>query len=135
MVIAEVSANNANIQPYSQRQTLRHIFPYSGIFRQIQACSEPLHSEAYSCILRHIQNPQLFQVYSEPQTYLVSFRHVVEVLLKNNLCIFCIFTKLWHLWQLIYEAKSIIYRSSHSEMFCEIVVLRHFTKFTRKNLC
>ena len=32
-----------------------------------------------------------------------------------------------------YEAKLIMYRSSHPEMFCQIDVLRHFTKFTRKN--
>ena len=36
------------------------------------------HSWKFSCILRHIQNTWLTQAYLEPQTYLASFRHVIE---------------------------------------------------------
>ena len=46
------------------------------------------HSWTYSCILRHIQTTWLIQAYLEPQTYLVSFRHIIQVLLRSNLCIF-----------------------------------------------
>ena len=34
-----------------------------------------------------------------------------------------------------FEAKLIMYRSSHLEVFSKIGVLRHLTKLTRKNLC
>ena len=43
-------------------------------------------------------------------------------------------TNLLHLRGSIYEAKLIMCRSSRPEVFCKIGVLRHFTKFTRKNL-
>ena len=39
-----------------------------------------------------------------------------------------------HLWGSIYEAKLIVYRSSHLEDFCKKGVPRKFTKFTRKHL-
>ena len=65
---------------------LNYICQHSGIFRQIQTYSESWHSQTYSCILKHIQNSWFIQTYSEPQTYLVSFRHVIQVLLKSNLC-------------------------------------------------
>ena len=45
------------------------------------------------------------------------------------------FSNLWYLVESIYEAKLIMYRSSHLEVFCKIGVLRHFIKFTTKNLC
>ena len=35
----------------------------------------------------------------------------------------------------IYDAKLMMYGSSHPEVLCKIDVLRHFTKFSRKNLC
>ena len=54
---------------------LRYICPHSGIFWQIQGYSESWHSQTCLYILRHIQNPWLIQPYSEPLTYLDSFRH------------------------------------------------------------
>ena len=45
------------------------------------------------------------------------------------------FANLWHLWASIYEAKLIIYRSCHLEVFSKKGVLRKFAKFTRKHLC
>ena len=42
---------------------------------------------------------------------------------------------MWHLWGSFYEAKLIMYRSSHLEVFCKKGVLRNFTKFTRKHFC
>ena len=39
------------------------------------------------------------------------------------------------LWVSIYEAKLIMYRSSHPEAFFIKGVLRKFTKFTKKHLC
>ena len=63
---------------------LRHICLHLGIFWQIQPYSESWHSQTYSCLLRHIQNPQLIQGHSKPQTYLVYFRHIIHVLLQSN---------------------------------------------------
>ena len=48
---------------------LRYICPYWGIFQQIQAYSEPM----------------LIMAYSEAQTCLTSFWHVVQLLLKSHL--------------------------------------------------
>ena len=67
---------------------LRHICPHQGIFQQIQAYSESWHSQAYSYILKHIQNPGFIHAYSEPQTYLAKFRHVIQKLLESKLCLF-----------------------------------------------
>ena len=53
----------------------RPICPHFGIFRTIQAYSESWHSQTYSFILRHIQNPWLIQKYSDSLTYLASSRH------------------------------------------------------------
>ena len=83
------------IQPYLV--LLRHIkspgilrnillLPYSGIFQTLQTIFS--HSWVYSCILRHIQNTWFIQAYLEPETYLVSFQHIIQVLLRSNLCIF-----------------------------------------------
>ena len=45
------------------------------------------------------------------------------------------FADLWHLWGSIYEAKVIMYRSSHPEVFCKKVFLENLQKFTWKHLC
>ena len=63
---------------------LRHICPHLGIFWQIQAYLESCHSQTYLCILRHIQNSWFIQAYSEPYAYLVSSRHVIQVLLNMD---------------------------------------------------
>ena len=46
------------------------------------------HNWTYSCISRHIQNTLLIQACLEPVIYLASFRHIIQVLLRSNLCIF-----------------------------------------------
>ena len=67
--------NDSVIFSYIMLDILRCICLHSGIFWQIQGYSEYWHSQTCLCILRHIQNPWLIQPYSEPLTYLDSFRH------------------------------------------------------------
>ena len=38
--------------------------------------------------MKRIQNTWFIQAYLEPETYLVSFQHIIQVLLRSNLCIF-----------------------------------------------
>ena len=44
------------------------------------------------------------------------------------------FADLWHLWGSIYEAKSIMYRSSHPQVFCKNVFLENLQN-AQENTC
>ena len=42
------------------------------------------------------------------------------------------FANLWHLWGSVYEAKLIMYRSSHPEVFCKKVFLENLQNSHKK---
>ena len=75
---------------FSHIHNIRHIETYLPAFGYISEDSGifKILAQKYSCILRHIQNPWLIQLYLEPQRYLAGFRQVIQVLFQSNLCIF-----------------------------------------------
>ena len=79
----------------------------------------------------------------KPQNQIFKFSQIYRIHNSWDLQIFYyetwsiaikIFANLWHLWGSVYEAKLIMYRSSHPEVFCKKAFLK-FAKFTRKHLC